>query len=59
MEMYKKPVMDIIDLERIDVLTCSANSCSYPLVTDHSDSTTNGGKYGDGCDVGCVNHNAQ
>jgi hypothetical protein len=29
MEMYKKPVMDIIDLERIDVLTTSGycSSC--------------------------------
>ena len=25
MEMYKKPVMEILELEKVDVLTCSAN----------------------------------
>lgn len=24
MEMYKKPVMEIVELEKVDVLTCSA-----------------------------------
>ena len=25
MEMYKKPVMEIVELEKVDVLTCSWN----------------------------------
>jgi hypothetical protein len=45
MEMYKKPVMDIIDLERIDVLTCS------------KDESLNGSHYeNDGCASDCETH---
>jgi hypothetical protein len=48
MEMYKKPVMDIIDLERIDVLTASCETCQstgWAGTTHYAN---------DGCNEGCT-----
>lgn len=33
MEMYKKPVMEIVELEKVDVLTCSKDCTS--LLTEN------------------------
>lgn len=47
MELYKKPVMEILELEKVDVLTCSLpGGCSLDHV--HSVACS---KEGDGC--GC------
>jgi hypothetical protein len=42
MEMYKKPVMDIIDLERIDVLTASGYCATCAKTVGDIESHNNG-----------------
>jgi hypothetical protein len=46
MEMYKKPVMDIIDLERIDVLTASCSKCGAVVdnLEEHACGESNDGE---------------
>jgi hypothetical protein len=56
MKKYTKPVMDVIELERIDVLTCSVceGDVNFSHNFDYWDSST--GKYSDGCKEGCTAH---
>jgi hypothetical protein len=56
MKKYTKPVMDVIELERIDVLTCSV--CDGNVNIDHRDATFDftTGTYSDGCKDGCLQH---
>ena len=47
MEMYKKPVMEIVELEKVDVLTCSqgcidiesGENCTHLIHSINCDST--------------------
>lgn len=46
MEMYKKPVMEIVELEKVDVLTCSwSENCTK----DHPHSQCSTNNYECGC----------
>lgn len=46
MEMYKKPVMNIIEMENADVLTCSGHGGNCYAGVVHTG-------YGDGCSSEC------
>jgi hypothetical protein len=54
MEKYMKPVMDIVELEKIDVLTCSG--CASTLAHNSSATGENTNGYPDGCYTGCTKH---
>lgn len=48
MKQYKKPLMKIVELEKVDVLTCSV--CEGVENYSHTDA--------DGCAEGCQAHSA-
>lgn len=50
MKQYKKPLMKIVELEKVDVLTTSCPGCT--------NKNWNGPDHGvtDGCDVDCTAH---
>lgn len=51
MKQYKKPLMKIVELEKVDVLTASCPVC-------HSQQWTGGAQHSaeDGCDPNCTAH---